>query len=145
MSAWLFQTLPVLAVIGFLAAGAAIALRTPAAAPRGAWVAPAALSGLLLAWSAFTMVREGPLGFWTEHVRGAWGNQIWLDLLLAVGAGFALLAPRASAAGMRPARWFAVVACSGSVGLLAMWARLLFLQDRAAAGSQGAAIEGLTP
>lgn len=73
------------------------------------------------------MAFAGPFGFWPEHVRNAWGNQIWFDLLLSVGMAFALLAPRARAQGMRLVPWFIAVACTGSVGLLAMGARYLFL------------------
>ena len=57
------------------------------------------------------------------------GNQIWFDLLLSMGTAFALLAPRAKARGIRLAPWFVAIACTGSVGLLAMAARYLFLSE----------------
>ena len=85
------------------------------------------LSAVFFAWSARAIILEGPLGFWPEHNRNAWGNQIWFDLLLGVGTAFALLAPRAEAQGMRLVPWFVAIACTGNVGLLAMCARYLFI------------------
>lgn len=131
----LYQTLPVVAALGFAGAGLWAALRTPAATLRGGWIAPAVLCLLFLAWSLFTIASEGLAAVWSEHVRNAWGNQIWFDLLLGVGTGFALIAPRARAVGMRPLPWFILVACTGCVGLLAMASRYLFLAERAAASA----------
>jgi len=99
---------------------------------RGAWLLPAAASLVFLAFSMVAILQEGPLGFWPEHVRNLWGNQIWMDLLLLGAVGFALILPRARAAGMRPLPWFLLAACLGSIGFLAMMARLLYLEDRQA-------------
>lgn len=123
----LYHFLPVIAGLAFLLAGLRILARTGKVAERGAWLIPAALSAGLFGWSVHAIASEGPLGFWTEHVRDAWGVQIWFDLLLGLGTAFALLAPRARASGMRLAPWFIAIACTGSVGLLAMGARYLFL------------------
>lgn len=92
------------------------------------WMAPAALSLAFAAYSTFTALREGPTGFWPEHTRNLWGNQIWFDLLLAAGVACALLAPRARAAGMNVLPWLLAVAATGSIGLCAMLARLLYLE-----------------
>jgi len=130
----LYQTLALAALAGFLVAGA-IALRNRPQTPAAlAWLAPAGLSAALLAWSALTVAREGPIGFWPHHLQDAWGVQIWFDLLLGIGSAFALLVPNARSVGMRPAPWLIVVACTGSIGLLAMLSRYLFL-----AQAQGAA------
>jgi hypothetical protein len=130
MDASLYQTLPIIALAGFLATGVLISLR-PGRVPTGAaWMAPAALSILFLGWSLYAVAREGLLGVWPEHVRGPWANQIWFDLLLAVGVGFSQLAPRARALGMRPLPWFVLIAAPGSIGLLAMLARCEFLAGR---------------
>lgn len=99
---------------------------------RGAWVVPAAASLAFLVLSVAAVVAEGPFGFWTEHVRNLWGNQVWVDLLLAASVGFAALVPRARALRMRPVRWCVLVLCTGSIGLLAMAARILFLRDHQA-------------
>ncbi|WP_295632999.1 hypothetical protein [Novosphingobium sp.] len=128
-----YHFLPVLAAIAFLLAGMVIIARAAAGPGRGMWLIPATLSAALFGWSVWTVALEGPLGFWSEHLRDAWGNQIWFDLLLSMGTAFALLAPRAKARGMRLAPWFVAIACTGSVGLLAMAARYLFLRETAPA------------
>lgn len=95
--------------------------------PTG-WMAPAALSAAFAIYSTMTAVREGPTGFWPEHTRNLWGNQIWFDLLLAAGVACAVLAPRARTAGMRLLPWLLLVAATGSIGLCAMFARVLYLE-----------------
>lgn len=101
---------------------------TPQSRP-GAWRVPAALAVLFLAWSIGAVLIEGPLGFWPEHTRNLWGNQIWFDLLLAAGCAWFALLPRCRAAGMQPWLWLALVATTGSIGLLLMLARLLWLEE----------------
>ena len=97
-----------------------------------AWRLPAALSILFLAFSLSAVLFEDPIGFWKEHTRSLWGNQIWFDLLLAVGLGFVLLAPRARALGMNLWLWLGLILCSGMIGLLAMFSRVLYLEARKA-------------
>jgi hypothetical protein len=92
---------------------------------------PAAASLCFLLFSLHAISAEGMLGFWPEHTRNLWGNQIWIDLLLAVGIGWFLIVPQAKALGMRPLPWLVLVACTGCIGFLAMTARLLYLRDRA--------------
>lgn len=97
----------------------------------GRWRYPAALSAAFLLYSAYTVSREGSTGFWVEHTRNLWGVQIWFDLLQAAILGFALLVPRARAQGVRLVPWFVVVVATGSVGLMALVARVLYLEARA--------------
>ncbi len=97
---------------------------------KKSWMFPAAAALLFFLFSLNAVSAEGPLGFWTEHTRNLWGNQIWLDLLLAIGIGWFLVVPQAKALGMRPLPWLVLIACTGSIGLLAMTARLLYLRDR---------------
>jgi hypothetical protein len=111
---------------------AAWAAQREAPPPKGAWRAAAGLSLLFLAFSLVAVVSEGPFGFWTEHTRNLWGQQIWFDLLLAAGTAWAALLPQARALGMRPWLWLLAVVCTGSIGLLAMLARLLYLRERSA-------------
>jgi hypothetical protein len=98
---------------------------------KNRWLFPAAASLAFLLFSLHAISAEGMLGFWTEHVRNFWGNQIWLDLLLAVGIAWYFVVPQAKALGMRPLPWLVLVACTGCIGFLAMTARLLYLRDRA--------------
>lgn len=127
----LYQTLPIAAAAAVvIITGLLVAVRPTAMQARAAWLAPALLCILFLGWSLFAVIREGPLGFWPVHTRDAWGNQVWFDLLLGVGSAFVALAPRARALGMRLVPWFILIGCTGSVGLLAMLSRYLFLANR---------------
>lgn len=98
-----------------------------------AWWVPALVCAAFFAYSLWPVVSLGPLGFWTEHVRNPWGVQIWFDLLCAFGVGWALLAPRARAVGMTPWPWLALLLATGSIGLLAMLARVLYRESAATA------------
>jgi hypothetical protein len=93
------------------------------------WLFPAALSLLFLLFSVQAIMAEGLFGFWAEHTRNLWGSQIWLDLLLVVSIGWFLVVPQAKAIGMRPIPWFVLIVCTGSIGCLAMVARLLYLRE----------------
>ncbi len=73
----------------------------------------------------------GPLGFWPEHVSDQWSVQIWFDLLCAIGTAWALLAPRARAVELSPWPWLVLIAATGSIGLLAMLARVLHRESAA--------------
>lgn len=96
---------------------------------ENSWLLPAALSLAFLLFSLQAIISEGTLGFWTEHTRNLWGNQIWFDLLLAVGIGWFLVVPQAKVQGMRLLPWLMLIVCTGSIGFLAMIARMLYLQE----------------
>lgn len=100
-----------------------MAVRGPARPAR--WWAPAALSAAFAAWSVHAVLDGGALGFWAEHHGNPWRTQIWLDLLLAVGAAWYLLQSRLRALGVAPLPWLALVVLTGSIGLLAVLARVL--------------------
>ena len=125
----LFAMLPAIAVTAFVVTTLALLRGKGKSAPQG-WLVPGGFAILFLAWSLFTVARERPLGFWPNHTANAWGNQVWFDLLLAIGCAWTLLLPRARAAGMRPLPWLLLLVCTGSIGLLAMFARCLFLENR---------------
>ena len=97
---------------------------------KSSWIFPASLSIAFLVFSLMAVLSEGALGFWTEHIRNMWGNQIWFDLLLAVGIGWFLIVPQAKAQGMRLLPWGALVICTGCIGFAAMLARMLYLRER---------------
>ncbi len=129
----LVEVLPWLAALGLVGTMAALARRPDGPVSMDAWRIPAGLGLAFLAWSLAAIAIEGPTGFWPEHTRNLWGNQIWFDLLLAAGTAFSLLLPRARAAGMNPWPWLVLILCSGSIGLLAALARLLWLEARRSA------------
>lgn len=131
MTQYLYAILPAVAVAVFVIATFSMLFKNEGTAPFGWFVA--ALFALLFAlWSGHAIMLEGPWSFWYEHIRNAWSNQIWFDLLMAVSAAFALLLPRVRAVGMRPLPWLIFILCSGSVGLFAMLARCLYLETQAA-------------
>ena len=120
-------SLPILAL-----AGLAVFMICAFASGRGpirTWWVPALLSAAFFAYSLWPILTLGPLGFWPEHVSDPWSVQIWFDLLCAIGVGWALLAPRARAIGMVPWPWLALIAATGSIGLLAMLARVLYRES----------------
>lgn len=94
------------------------------------WVVPALISILFFAFSIASIMSEGPLGFWAEHTRNMWGNQIWFDLLIAVCIGWFFITPKAKALGMKLLPWGLIVLSTGCIGFTAMVARMLYLQER---------------
>jgi hypothetical protein len=98
---------------------------------KNSWLFPATLSLLFLLFSVQAIVSAGFLGFWVEHTRNLWGNQIWFDLLLGIGIGWYLVVPQAKALNMRLSIWLALIVCTGSIGFLATISRLLYLRERA--------------
>lgn len=121
----LYQFLPIVAAILLV-----LAMLGAASGKSGSWLVPATVCALFLGWSLYTVAAEGPFGFWPNHTQNAWGNQVWFDLLIAIGIGWALLMPRAQAVGMRPLPWAVLILCTGCIGLTAMLARCLFLEHR---------------
>ena len=104
-----------------------------ARSPIRRWQIPALICAAFFAYSLWPILTLGPLGFWPEHVSDPWSVQIWFDLLCSIGVGWALLAPRARAVGMVPWPWLALTLALGSIGLLAMLARVLYREEAATA------------
>lgn len=121
----LYEILPLIAIALFVFAAIAAAVR-----PNISWKVPAAAAFLFLLWSIFTVAHEGMAGVWTELTRNAWGNQIWLDLLIAIAIAWSVLLPRARAAGMRTWPWLVLILSTGCIGLAAMFARCRHLESR---------------
>ncbi|WP_435417201.1 hypothetical protein WAB17_09945 [Parerythrobacter aurantius] len=81
--------------------------------------------------TAVTIWSEGPLGFLPNHTANLWGVQVWYDLLFAVCIALSFIVPRARAAGMNLLPWILFVGLTASIGLLAMAARLYWLEGQA--------------
>lgn len=120
-------------LLALLGAALFIAVTARSILSEALWLKPwqlAALFTVLFAgWTGYAISAAGLFGFWDEHRRGAWSVQIWLDLLFAAGVAWMLLLPRARAMGMRPWPWLTLIVCTGSIGLGAMIARCLYLED----------------
>ncbi|HUN22822.1 MAG TPA: hypothetical protein PK299_06800 [Anaerolineales bacterium] len=104
----------------------------PQRPPKNAWMVPALFATLFLVFSAVAVLNEGATGFWTEHIRNLWGNQIWFDLLLAASCALFFLMPKAKALKMPVLAWGLFVLATGSIGLYFFLARYLYLKARQA-------------
>jgi hypothetical protein len=91
----------------------------------------AVLSAAFGGFTAVQLWQEGPVMFWTNHSANLTGVQVWWDLVSAVMIGLFLIIPRARAAGMNVLPWAIFVICTASIGLLAMAARLFWLESQA--------------
>jgi hypothetical protein len=123
----LLQLLPVLAY----AAAVAALIWTAGANASGSWRMVALLGAAFIAFSIWTVLDGGLLPFWFNHTTNLAGNQVWFDLLISVVLAFILLLPRARAQGMAVLPWALAVAATASIALLAMVARLLWLEEAA--------------
>ena len=88
----------------------------------------AALAGGFAAFSGVTIWAEGLMPVLANHTSNLWGVQVWWDLLIAVTVALFLIAPRARAQGMNLMLWTALILATASIGLLAMCARLFWLE-----------------
>ena len=123
----------ILAAAGLVAAIIALAFIATTRDKIGSPVIAATLSGLFLGFTLVTILRDGVLPVWTNHTTNLWGVQVWWDLLFAVGIAAFFIVPRARAQGMNVLPWLLFVAATASIGLLAMVARLFWLESRAKA------------
>jgi hypothetical protein len=124
----MFDVAAIVGALGFVVYALLLATRS-GSNMRGTWRIPALLSAAFLMWSFYAVATGGPARFWSEHTRHAWGNQIWFDLLLAAGVALAFLVPQARKLGMWPLPWVILVICTGSIGLLAMTSRIMYLRE----------------
>nr|WP_137678002.1 hypothetical protein [Parerythrobacter lutipelagi] len=101
--------------------------------PKGSAAFAAALSGAFAAFTAVTIATEGVMPVIDNHSTNLWGVQVWYDLLISVGIALLFVVPRARKAGMNVPLWVIAVGLTASIALLAMVARLFWLERQAAA------------
>jgi hypothetical protein len=123
----LLQIMPIVTVIGLIVFLILHAKQMDYASPK-AWVFPAVLSVVFLAFSVLAVVQEGPVGFWSNHIQNLWGNQVWFDLLIGFGLAWVFLVPRAKAVGMNVWPWIFAPLLTGNIGVLVMAARVFYLE-----------------
>ncbi|WP_379920981.1 hypothetical protein [Erythrobacter sp. R86502] len=95
---------------------------------------PVAAALLFCAFSAFTalqLTQEGLIGFYINHTQNLSGLQVWWDLIVCTLIALFFILPRARAQGMNVVLWAIFVVTAASIGLLAMCARLFWLERRA--------------
>lgn len=98
----------------------------------GSTMIAAMLSAGFGAFTAVTIFKEGVMPVWLNHTSNLWGVQVWWDLLFSLGVACFFIVPRARAQGMNVVLWLVFVALTASIGLLAMVARLFWLEKRTA-------------
>ena len=116
-------------------AGAVVAILMAATgrgvAPPLRWGVPAGVGARFVAFSLWTVAEEGVIQFWINHTTTLAGVQVWFDLVFAVAIGFVVIAPRARAVGMPLLPWGLAVIATACIALLFMFARLLWLEEKA--------------
>jgi hypothetical protein len=123
-----------IALAGFAVAAAVMLLvtQTKKRVAWPGWLVPAAVAVPLAAWTGIAIAESELFGFWALLTDSAWGLQVWFDRLAAVTAAFFLLQNRARAAGMKSEVWVLAVIFTGSIGLLLMLARTVYLERKMA-------------
>jgi hypothetical protein len=113
-------------------AGGLVALITIIVAKRetGSAVLAAVLCAAFGGFTAVQIAQEGIMGFFTNHTGNLTGLQVWWDLIMCLIVALFLIAPRARAQGMNVTLWALLVGATASIGLLAMCARLFWLENR---------------
>ncbi|MEO1047038.1 MAG: hypothetical protein AAFW59_01780 [Pseudomonadota bacterium] len=120
-------------------AGAYILIAKPTI---GNWAAAALIGSMFFAYTLVQIAQEGVIMFFTNHSANLTGLQVWWDLIMATLIAFFFILPRARAVGMNVIPWALLVGTTASIGLLAMCARLFWLETRLSEKSAtGAAIK----
>lgn len=103
---------------------------------KNLWILPALASLLFFTFSLEVVLTEGPWGFWVEHTaRNGWGYQIFIDLVSAATIGLLFASPQARKYGVRPAPWVVLTILTGSIGLWAFVARILYAKETKSAAA----------
>ncbi len=123
--------LEILAAAGLISIAGVAAYIVMADRKIGSAAIAAALCAAFLTYSGVTLYSEGLLLVWTNHTQNMWGVQVWWDLLFAVGIALFFIAPRARAVGMNVPLWTLAILATASIALLAMAARLFWLESQA--------------
>jgi hypothetical protein len=100
--------------------------RQPVAWPG--WFLPMFVFLALASWTVVAITEAGLDALWPVYTASPWGLQAWYDRLAAVTIAFFFLQNRARAAGMKSETWVVLVIFTGSLALLAMLARMLYLE-----------------
>ncbi|WP_298334136.1 hypothetical protein [uncultured Erythrobacter sp.] len=91
----------------------------------------ACLCGLFFGYTVVQLWQEGAMMFFTNHSANLTGIQVWWDLVMSVLIALFFILPRARKVGMNVVPWALFVGTTASIGLLAMIARLFWLENTA--------------
>ncbi|MEE4540245.1 MAG: hypothetical protein V2J51_17350 [Erythrobacter sp.] len=89
----------------------------------------AIIAALFAGFTAIQIGEEGVVTFFTNHTQNLTGIQVWWDLLMCTVIALFFIVPRARKVEMSIWPWAIVVALTASIGLLAMCARLFWLEN----------------
>lgn len=125
-----------LQILFFVIIGAAliaVAYILTARPAKGSALIAAMLAGLFAGYTAVQIASEGVVQFFTNHSQDMTGIQVWWDLVMCLIIAFFFILPRAQKQEMNVVPWALFVFCTASIGLLAMCARLFWLEHEAQA------------
>jgi hypothetical protein len=98
------------------------------------WILPAFLAVAFLLFTIWTIAATGqPLGFVAEHTHSPWGAQVGIDLLNALVVGIYFARVLANQYRFRAWPYMLLTLCTGSPGVLALAARVLYARSALAA------------
>jgi hypothetical protein len=98
-------------------------------------LAAAVLCGLFFGYTLVQLWQEGAMMFFINHSANLTGIQVWWDLVMSVLIALFFILPRARKVEMNVIPWVLLVGTTASIGLLAMCARLFWLENQADANS----------
>jgi len=127
----MLQLLPLLAYAGCAAMVIIVAVGANSNGKK-IWLLPTLLALVFAVFTTYQVSQEGLVQFWINHTTNLTGNQVWFDLVMAIGIGFYLLAPRARSVGMSLLPWGIAVIATACIALLPMLARVLWLESKSA-------------
>ena len=99
------------------------------------WLLPAFLALVFFLFTSWTMVTTGqPFGFVAEHTHSTWGAQIGIDLFNALFVGIYFANVLSQQYRFRAWPYVLLTLCTGSPGVPALAARVLYARNAIAAG-----------
>ena len=96
---------------------------------ENAWMIPAIVCVLITYWTVYTLITAGIWSFWMVE-QSTTGVQLWCSLWIAISLAWNWLLPEARKLNMNVMVWAVLVLCTGSIGLSAMLARIMFIKER---------------
>ncbi len=122
-------------IIGFVIAASAMALihGTKERVTWPAWLVPLVVVIPFAGWTGYALFEAGLKSFLPMVTETSWGLQVWYDRLMSLTAAYYLLQNRARAAGVKSDLWVIAIAVTGSIALLLMLARTVYLEDKQSA------------
>ena len=105
---------------------------------KNIWILPAFLAAVFIVFTIWTIITTGqPLGFVVEHTHSPWGAQIAFDLFNALFVGIYFANVLARQYRFRAWPYVLLTLCTGSPGVLAVAARVLYARGTSRMSDSG--------